>query len=100
MQGPTVQSNTYPFTGKSNMGGIFEGQHRSFNEPDMSRFFDRLVQRPDDILAIEIKLAIFVHPSFKVFSKSASGDSHVIPVNHLLLHEEVQDFCREVSVTE
>lgn len=57
----------------------------------MSSLFDRLVQRPDNILAIEIELAVFVYPSLKIFAQRKSGHSHVIPVNQILLQKEVQN---------
>lgn len=58
----------------------------------MPCLLDGIIQRSNDILAIEIEFAILVYPSVEVFTKRASGNGHVVSVDHILLHEKVQDF--------
>lgn len=57
----------------------------------MSSFFDRFVQRADNILASKGQLAVLVRPAVQVLSQRATRDGHVIPVNQFIFQELCQD---------
>lgn len=35
---------------------------------------------------------MLVHPSLQILAQGAAGDGHVVAVNEIVLHEEVQNF--------
>ena len=55
--------------------------------PEVTSLFDGFLQRPDYVLFCEGKFAIFVRPAFQILAQSQAGDSHVVAVDQLVLHQ-------------
>lgn len=53
--------------------------------PNMTRRFDRFVQRHDDPLSMKVELAVLVHPSVQVLAQSFASDGHVVALNAIVL---------------
>lgn len=63
-----------------------------FYQPDMTGLFDRICERPNDILMREIELSVLVDPAVKVLAERKTGDGDVVAVYEVVLHQEMQDF--------
>ena len=59
----------------------------------MTRFLDRLLEWPDDVLAAELQLAVLMRPAVEVLAQSAPSDGHVVSVNQVVFEQIRQDFC-------
>lgn len=63
---------------KANYGEKHESQ------PKMSGFFDGFVEWPDDILTVG-QFSVFVYPSFEILAYRAASNSHIVPINAVVL---------------
>ena len=63
----------------------------------MTRFLDRLLEWPNDVLAAELQLAVLVCPSFKVLAERAASDGHIVSVDQVVLQEVCQNLCHGVT---
>lgn len=50
----------------------------------MSGFFDGFVEWPDDILTVG-QFSVFVYPSFEILAYRAASNSHIVPINAVVL---------------
>ena len=63
----------------------------------MTRFFDGSVKWPDNILTVG-QFSILVHPSFKILAYRAASDSHIIPINAIILEQVMQNLCNKRQI--
>lgn len=56
----------------------------------MTSFLDGFVEWPDNILTIG-QFSILVYPSFEIFAQRAASDSHIVPINAVVLEQVVED---------
>lgn len=57
----------------------------------MSSGFDGFIQRPDNILTVEVELTVLVHPPVEVLAESFAGNREIVAVNEVILQEEMKD---------
>ena len=53
----------------------------------MTRFLDRLLEWPNDVLAAELQLAVLMRPAVEVLAQSAPSDGHVVSVNQVVFEQ-------------
>ena len=58
----------------------------------MTCLLNGFLQRTNNILVAELKLAVFLCPPIKVLAERAARDGHDVTVDHVLLQQICQNF--------